>query len=210
MPPGEGSGETFLLVLLAGAFLPLALVGYFMILGSKIATEQGNLQAAQSENTGLQAQIATLQVFADLEAEVQAKEAALVTVMAGDLAWPAILTEVALVVPGEVWLTNLTASAALTEGEVPVGTETAPVDIEPLPPSGRVAFSGSSLSMSGVAQWLIRLGLAKKIDVQAVYLLSASESEVGTGTGGPEVVTFDSTIELGPKALSGRFQRGTP
>ena len=189
-------------VFLAGLLVLLLLLGWWFYLGMQINDAEDDLAQVVATNAGLEQQIAELQRFADLAAEVEAKRTALQTVFAGDLDWPALLTEIAMVVPGEVWLTNLGASAGTTEGASPVGTETAAVRIDPKEPFGRMTFAGSSLSMPGVAKWMLRLESVKEFF--AVYLNNA--------TGGPEadgttpVVTFDSTLELSEKAASGRFQ----
>lgn len=188
-------------VLLAGLLVLLLLVGWWFYLGTQINDAEDQLADVQATNAQLETQIAELQRFAELAAEVEAKRTALQTVFAGDVDWPALLTEVAMVIPGEVWLTSLTASAGATEGAAPVGTETAAVRIDDNEPFGRIAFSGTSLSMPGVAKWMIRLESVKEFF--AVYLnnATAAVAEVGIGT-----VTFDSTLELGNKAASGRFQ----
>jgi Tfp pilus assembly protein PilN len=134
---------------------------------------------------------------------VNDKQAALSTVMAGDVDWPAVLTELAMVVPGEIWLKNLTASAGQTEGATPVGTETAVVRVSEAQPFGRIQFQGTSLSMTGVAKWLVRLGAVKEFE--ALWLNGATESDF---TEGVEVVDFDSTLELNDRAASDRFQEG--
>jgi Tfp pilus assembly protein PilN len=193
------------LVMVAGLVALLLLVGWWFLLGQQIGNAQDELAEVQATNEGLEAQIAELQRFAELEAEVQAKRAALRTVMTGDIEWSAIMTEIAMVVPGEVWLTNLTASAGETEGATQVPTETAEIRISNKQPLGRIQFQGQSLSMAGVAKWMLRLESVREFF--AVYLNTASKSEGGEGTAA-ELVTFDSTLELSNRAASGRFQRG--
>ena len=192
------------LVMVAGLVALLLLVGWWFLLGQQIGNAEDELAEVQATNAELESQIAELQRFAELEAEVQAKRQALQTVFAGDVDWPAILTEVAMVVPGEVWLTNLTASAGQTEGAAPVGTETAEVRIANGQPFGRIQFQGQSLSMPGIARWMLRLESVKEFF--AVYLNSATESE--TEGNAAEIVTFDNTLELSNRAASRRFQRG--
>ena len=188
------------IVTIAALLVLLLLLGWWFLLGSQIATERENLAAAQAENAQLSQQIAELQRFADLEAEVQSKRAALASVFAGDIRWPALLTEIAMVIPGEVWLTSWLSSAGTVEGAGTVGTETASVRISNDLPTGRIQFTGQSLSMPGVAKWLIRLGTVRAFS--AIWLNSANAAE---GTGGvPGLVTFDSTLELGEDALSKR------
>ncbi len=189
------------LVAIAGLVLLILAFGWWFMLGTQISDARNELQAVQAENARLEAEIAELQRFAELEAEVQGKRAALQTVMAGDIDWPAVLTEIAMVIPPEVWLTQLSSSAGATEGAAPVGTETAPIRITRKTPFGRIQFSGSSLSMPGVAKWLLRLATVRDFD--AVYLSNATATE---GETGPTVIDFQSTLELSDKALSGRFQ----
>jgi Tfp pilus assembly protein PilN len=193
------------LVVVAGLVALLLLVGWWFLLGQQIGNAEDELAEVQATNAQLEAQIAELQRFAELEAEVQAKRQALRTVFAGDVDWPAILTEVAMVVPGEVWLTNLTASAGQTEGAAPVGTETAEIRISKGQPFGRIQFQGQSLSMPGIARWMLRLESVREF--AAVYLNSAVKAEGGEDTA-VEIVTFDNTLELSDRAASGRFQRG--
>lgn len=188
-------------VFVAGVVILLLLVGWVLFLNMQINDAEEELAEVRAENAVLEQRIAELQRFAELQAEVDAKRTALQTVFAGDVDWPALLTEIAMVVPGEVWLTNLTASAGTTEGAAPVGTETAPVRIDAKEPFGRMAFQGTSLSMPGVARWMIRLEGVREFF--AVYLNSATLAELDVGV---ETATFDSTLELSNRAASRRFQ----
>ena len=187
------------LVGVAGLVVVAGLMLWWFMLGGQINDANEDLAQVQAANQQLEAQIAELQRFADLAAEVEAKRVALQTVMAGDVSWPSVLTELAMVIPGEVWLTSLDASSAA--GGTVVGTETAPIDISAKQPVGRVVFSGRSLTMTGVAKWLIRLGIPQEF--LAAWLESATASEEGD-------VSFSNTIELSDEAVSGRFQRGLP
>lgn len=194
------------LVALGGLVLLVALLAWWVILGTQISAERERLAEVQARNNELQAQIDELARFAELEREVQERQIALQTAMAGDVDWPALLTEVAMVVPGEIWLRNVQASAGTTEGATPVGTESAVVDVAEEQPFGRIQFEGTSLSMPGVGKWMIRLGGVK--DFQAVWLNSATEAEGEAGA--PSTVDFSSTLELNDKSASLRFQEETP
>ena len=193
--------RTLSTILIGGLLVLLLLLGWWFYLGMQINSAEEDLAEVQAENRVIEDKIAELQRFAELEAEVQAKRTALQTVFAGDVDWPAVLTEIAMVIPGEVWLTNLTASAGTTEGATPVGTETALVRIDEREPFGRIDFTGRSLSMPGVAKWMLRLESVREFF--AVYLNNAT---AGDETTVPRLIDFNSTLELGSKAASGRFQ----
>ncbi|HEX2058367.1 MAG TPA: hypothetical protein VHI71_08360 [Actinomycetota bacterium] len=192
--------RTIGLVVVAAMLVLLLLIGWWILLGMQVSSERDALAEAQRLNQELQADIAQLSRFADLEAEVSAKRQALVTVMTGDVDWPAIMTEVAMVIPGEVWLTGMTASAGMTEGATQVGTETAPVDVSQQQAFGRISFQGRSLSLPGVARWLVSLRNVREF--AAIWLNTATATEL---EGQQTVVDFDSTLELSDRAASRRF-----
>ena len=184
--------------LLAGLVVLLLLFAWYLALGFQVKEAQDDLAERQSRNIALSQQIAELQQFQELETEVQTKRTALQTVMAGDLDWPAIMTELAMIIPDDVWLTSLTTSAGATTGAAVVPSETNPIDIDPRETFGRILFDGSARSMRDVATWLIRLETVDEF--LAVYLGSAERDDDG-------IVTFSSTLELGDKAVSKRFQQ---
>lgn len=195
------------MVAVAGLVIVVVLLAWWVFLGTQISAEQERLAEVQATNADLQAQIDELARFARLEQEVQQRQTALQTAMAGDVDWPAVLTEIAMVVPGEVWLTSLQGSAVSPEGAL-VGTEDAAIDVAKAEPFGRVQFQGTSLSMPGVGKWMIRLGSVK--DFQAVWLTTATETAAQLEQGIPATFDFDSTIEFNEKAASLRFQEGRP
>lgn len=191
--------------IVAGVLVLLLLIGWYALIGFQIDDAKDELAEVQAENAQLQADIDELQRFAELEAEIRDKTLALATAMTGDIEWPSILTEIAMVIPGEVWLETLNGSAN-AEGATQVGTETAEVDISADQAFGRIAFTGRSLTMPGVAKWLIRLGTVR--DFAAIWLNTANVEE-GDATRVPTVL-FDSTIELDNRSASGRFQGARP
>lgn len=195
------------MVAVAGLVIVVVLLAWWVFLGTQISAEQERLAEVQATNADLQAQIDELARFARLEQEVQQRQVALQTAMTGDVDWPAVLTEIAMVVPGEVWLTSLQGSAVTPDGSL-VGTEDAEIDVAQAEPFGRVQFQGTSLSMPGIGKWMIRLGSVN--DFQAVWLTSATEKAAQIEQGIPASFDFDSTIEFNEKAASLRFQEGRP
>lgn len=190
-------------VVIVGLVLAALMFLWMAYLLTEIGSARDELDAVQRRNAQLQARIGELQRFAELEAEVTAKRTALQTVMAGDLDWPSLMTEIAMVIPGDVWLESFSTSAGATEGASPVPTEGNPIRISKKSPAGRIQFSGRSVCMPGVARWLVRLGTVK--DFTSIWLNTATEEDSEPGC---EVVRFDSTLELAPSAVSDRFQGG--
>ncbi len=187
------------MIILVGVVIVALLGFWWFTIGGQIKDAEAELATVKDQNAQLQAQIDELQEFAALDAEVAAKRTALQTVFAGDVDWPALMTELAMVIPGEVWLSSMQASAGAA-GTVP--TEVNAIDIDPTVPIGRITFQGNALTMPGVAKWLIRLGTTKEF--VAAWLGSASRGTGDDALG--RIVTFSSTVELGPETASDRFQ----
>lgn len=191
------------IVILIGALIVVILLVWYFLLRGQIATAENDLATVQAQNAQLEVQIAELQEFADLDAEVKAKRTALQTVFAGDIDWPAVMTDIAMVTPGEVWLDSLSASAGLTEGAAPVPSEANAIRLTRQVPVGRISFTGNSAScMPGVAKWLVRLATVNEFE--AAWIGSATEGDSRPGCEPP--VTFDSTVELNRRVLSHRFE----
>jgi Tfp pilus assembly protein PilN len=184
------------IVAIVGLGLAFSMLVWWFMLGGKINAAKTELADAQARNAGLQTQIAELRKYDELALEVQDKAGNLLLVFEGDVAWPSMLNEVAMVTPGEVWLESLTTSAGTTEGSAPVGTETAEIRVADGAPFGRIQFTGKSTTMTGVGKWMMRLSSVKEF--QAVWLNSATKTEATENT--VEFIDFDSTIELNTKS----------
>lgn len=194
--------RTVSLVALAGIAVLALVVLWWVSLGSKVSSEEQRLSEVRASNASLEAQSNELQPFAALEAEVLAKTEALQTVMAGDVYWPSVLTQVSALIPDEAWIITLSGSAGATEGSTPVGTESAGVRIAEEPSTGRIQFTGQALTMASVADWIERMDSSKAFG--AAWLNSATETIGASGQG--STFSFDSTLELGSDALSQRYQ----
>lgn len=190
------------LVIIVGMVFVLLLLVWYLMLRSQISSARDELSTVQAQNQVLEGQIAELQRFADLDAEVKAKRTALQTVFAGDIDWPSVMTSIAMVTPGEVWLDGMAASGAAAT-DTAVAAPTAEVTLTNRPAVGRLSFQASSAScMPGVAKWLVRIAAVEEFD--AAWIGSAAEGDTRPGCEPP--VVFDSTLELNAKALSHRFE----
>jgi Tfp pilus assembly protein PilN len=167
--------------------LVAALVGAdFMMQSGKVAKEQRTLDALQAKVDALPAappgpSAAQTQLAGEHSARVGALSAA----MANRVAWDRILREFSLVLPDDVWLTNLTAQSPVSPS---IAAGTAPVS------SGggatQFALSGRTYSHDGVARLLSRLQVVP--DLQNVTLLSSTLSKAG----GQDVVEFSVVADI--------------
>lgn len=105
---------------------------------------------------------------AQLVAEKGLRVGALSAALGGRIAWDRVLRQVSLVLPEDVWLTNLSATA-------PVAVDPA----VPTPTAGPPGFNlvGSTYSQDGVARFLSRLSVVP--DLEDVRLVSSQAALVG-------------------------------
>ena len=138
------------------------------VLASMTMSAGGTVGAKQSELDSLRAQIAAIPpaevkdtsdedaVIADKSARVGALSAAL----SGRVAWDRVLRQISLVLPEDVWLTNLAAVAPASAGAAP---------------GAGLTLTGSTYSHSGVARFLSRLAVVPDL---ANVRLQSSQSQL--------------------------------
>lgn len=146
-----------------------------VVLVSMTMSASGAVGEKKAELDALRAQLAAIPRVpvqdasedAALATEKSARIGALSAALGGRIAWDRILRQMSLVLPEDVWLTNLAAAAPSTEA--PASGTTAPV-------SG-FTLTGSTYSQNGVARFLSRLGVIP--DLANVRLQSSQTALVG-------------------------------
>src|SRR5918999_3820594 len=93
--------------------LLLALVWFFR--QGQLRNEEERREQAEARVQTLEARVAALREFALLDQTVKQKEQTLATAMTGDVAWSRLLIELSMIIPGDSWLTSLTAAATAPE-----------------------------------------------------------------------------------------------
>ncbi len=136
-----------------------------VVLASMLMSAGGSVGSKQSELDSLRAQIAAIppapvKDTSDedvLAADKGARVGALSAAISGRVAWDRVLRQVSLVLPEDVWLTNLAAVA--------------PGGATPPPAGTGFTLTGATYSQNGVARFLSRLAVVP--DLQNVRLQSS-------------------------------------
>lgn len=162
---------TAIVVMAVGAVMAL-LFFVFVLQSARLADEKNKLQSQLSTNADLQGQIGQLQEFAQLKAQVAAREGLTAAALDGEVLWSGVLRDVSMVIPKKVWLSGLVGSlsapvtavapptpapgATASPGETPAPAVTTPVVTGPAL-IGTIQFTGMADDLPSVAQWLTRL-----------------------------------------------------
>jgi len=147
----------------------------------------GNVSSRQLELTQKDAELAAIPVPAQsqlqqqdaLVADKQARVAALNTALSRRIAWDRILREFALVLPDDVWLLSMSATAP-TLATVAPNTTSASSTAPAL--GGQLGFNieGHTYSHDAVARLLSRLSVIP--DLERVQLVTSEETVLGSRT----------------------------
>ena len=188
------------LVIAAGIIL-LGLIGAFYVLQTqRLSDVQGELEAQQAHNAELNAQIAELQQYADLQAQLAAKQDLIASLFVNEISWSGALLDVSRVIPDASYLTDLTGQLLATAAGVPGESPTTPSGGTPETTLiGNMTFSGVADQTETIATWLTRL---EQIEgwVNA-WVNSAQENEAFSG-----IYTFSNGIDLTQLAATERGQ----
>jgi Tfp pilus assembly protein PilN len=191
----------------------LVVVGY-LLSSSSVNSKRSTLQALQDELASLpQPASRQPQQSPALAAEQQLRVATLGAALQSRLVWDRVLREISAVLPGDVWLTTMSAKSPetptavgspATQPAASSGTTTTPSTTTattttttpapaPAPVAQPMSFVGYTYSQEGVARLLSRLAVVPALE--NVKLVQSSQSEVN----GQSVVSFSIQADVRPQ-----------
>ena len=186
---GMGAAVAASVVVVAAAYL---------MAHSSATSAQSDLEAAQSQNTLLRAQVAKFAGDESLRAQRDAQQTMLQTAMAPEIQWSHYLNDLSLRIPNNNWITKVSISetfGSATPAAATAGSALADAGV------GKITFEGMAFTHDDVATWLDSLAKEKG------YANPYFSSSVAQVLGGHQVVKYSSSISLTPDALSGRYTK---
>ncbi|CAN5297332.1 hypothetical protein BH20ACT9_BH20ACT9_10800 [soil metagenome] len=192
----------------------LLLAGLWWLKRQDVEQARVERDDAQAQVTALEGQVAKLQPFAELAADLDSGNALLAAAMSSHVSWSRNLNDLAVRLPRDASLRTLTAgvvgadpaaavTATTTEESTTTAAPLAPTDPDAL---GTVAFTGYSTSRYAPGVQTVLTDLEKVRGYTDVYLSTTAKEVVGATT----VHNFTLTATLTDEALSGRFDDGLP
>jgi Tfp pilus assembly protein PilN len=186
------------LVALVGVGVLAVIAAFYFLQVMDLNRVKDDLAAQKTINDGLSSDIADLQQYADLQAELATKQALVNTVLANEVSWSGVLLDVSQSIPSNSYLSSLTGQISATTGAAattPTGEASNLV--------GSISFEGQAKEVDTLATWLTRLEQIKGW-VNA-WLQSATES--GSFT---RIYDFTSGVDLTTDAVTKRGKAGAP
>lgn len=186
---GEASRARFVAALL-GVVLLLVLGALTLLQRSSIGDAEERLAAVEAQNTQLQADIAALQPFADLEARANESVEVIGLALGTEGSLATVLQDLSAVLPPNAELDTLAITLP--------GEELAPAAGGTRLVFGRLAATGRVID--GVAPGVERLiiDLDRVAGFDNAYVTTSAVDDEG-------VATFTIEVDLGPEVLTGRY-----
>jgi Tfp pilus assembly protein PilN len=163
---------------IGGAAVLLALVGGFLLANRSVDRQRQALSTARAVLAATPAHhvsAATNAFRSTVLSQREQRTLALAAAIGKRVAWDRILRRMTLVMPDDVWLTNVTGSMPLAGSTASVSTTTSTAF--PAPPTA-LTITGSTYSQAGVARLLERLQVLP--DLKNVQLQSSQAATIGT------------------------------
>lgn len=186
---GQANRQRVIGAAAVGVFVLLLAVLTFLQRG-QISDAEARLAVVETENTQLQADIAALQPFADLEQRALAAAGTVEAALGGEVSFASVLQDLSLVFPPSAELTNLQITIAEDLASPAPGGDRLI--------AGRVTAQGQVVSglSPGVERLLIDFSRAASFD--NTYITNSTIDENG-------VAAFSLETELGPEVATNRY-----
>ena len=188
----------------AAAVLVVILGGLSVRSVLAVRHQRQQLAAAEKVNRGVQADIDRYDSLQRLNSDLETSRKRVQSALGGDVSWTHLLSDFVANMPGNVWISSLSAQTNPTgKGTAPA----APAGSNPAAagPSGigSLQWSVTGLDYPAAAAWLTQLG--QDPDLSGVSIAGVTQTQ----TGGRQTVNFNSTATLTPQARSDRASRLT-
>lgn len=149
-------GAVTLTAVLGGVLVTAVLAGLFLMTTSTVSERQSNVDALRAELAAIPPATPAPTDSSGLETEKSQRVTLLGKALASRVAWDRIMRELSLVLPEDIWLESLNASAADPNFVPTPGNTEAP--------KGTFTITGYSYSHDGVARLLARLSVVPQLD----------------------------------------------
>jgi len=208
IPPEERRGEKAPMRTGALAYVVVAVLGLALLTITGIVLMSNQISDRNAEKSSLESQLSTAQAeadrtksFADFAALQLSREQTVVSLAQSRFDWERVLRELAIVIPHDVWLTNLNASVSQDAATSSASSSSSSSS------AGSESITGPSLQIEGcaggheaVARFLAALG-----DVDGVTRVSVLKSDrPDAGSLGETATAASSGTTAGSEGCSSR------
>ena len=199
-PSAKRRGGPLAYVLVGAMVALLAGVTMLVLTNNQISQDKTEIATLEAETTAAESKAASLAAYTQLR-DVSESRVPTVTELADSrFNWERVLREIALVLPSEIWLTNLTGTVKPSV----VVENGATIAIRASVPGPALQILGCAPGQDGVARFISALK-----DVDGVTRVGVQESAIGTeesGSGAESDSAGTATTECPKNGYTSAFQ----
>jgi Tfp pilus assembly protein PilN len=195
-------------VVIGGIVVAVVFVGVFALLQLQVSMKQGEVASVKQQAAVLTEQAQRFQIFQEKQADLTNRRAIVAGALAGRVDWSRLLSEVALVLPSDIYLTQLGAT------QPAAGAAGAPGTPGQFTMAGRaldVPNDVPDLGYKSIAKLLSRLADLQQLD--AVWLTDSTKPAVttpGSTTTATYFITFGLSAEVAAPTTATVNSPGVP
>lgn len=190
------AGITTVVVLL----FAVALGGIYFLKDGAVDNARERRDAAQQQVAELRAEVASLQQFADLAAQLQTGNDLLAFAMGGEVSVARLLNDLALSFPSSASLTNFTMELLGEQDAAQAG------EIDPGAAVAAMTYTGYSVERFAPGVEVVLLDLSRIPGLTSTFLQTAADTDIGD----VGVTNFDGRARLDERVRTGRYADGLP
>jgi Tfp pilus assembly protein PilN len=183
------------MIAVLGALVIGVIIALWFLQGVRLHKLDDQVAAQEATNAQLQAQVDSLQKFADQKANLDQRKAVLQSALVNTVEWSNVLDTLSRIEPDTMWLSSLSGTvtaSSVASGETvppPGTTETPTTDL-----IGSIQFQGNALDTSTISLWLTELEAVK--GWVNPWVSSAQKADAS----GTEIWQFNSSVDLDSRA----------
>lgn len=195
-------------IVIATIVATVVFAGVFLLLQLQVSMKQGEVASVKQEAAVLNQQAQRFQIFQEKQADLANRRTIVTNALVGRVDWSRLLSEVALVLPSDVYLTQLGATQPVMAVAGAPGTP------------GQFTMAGRALDVpndvpdlgyKSIAKLLSRLADLQQLD--AVWLTDSSKPAVttpGSATTATYFITFGLSAEVAAPTTATVNSPGVP
>ncbi|MDO8915437.1 MAG: hypothetical protein Q7W16_05075 [Coriobacteriia bacterium] len=194
-------------VIIGGIVAAVVFAGVFMLLQLQVSMKQGEVASVKQQAAVLGEQAQRFQIFQEKQADLAVRRGIVASALAGRVDWSRLLSEVALVLPSDIYLIQMGAAQPLAGAAGLPGTP------------GQLTIGGKALDVPNdvpdlgyrsIAKLLSRLAELQQLD--GVWLTNSVKPAAATGSIAQTdfFITFGVTAEISAPATATASSPGVP
>jgi len=182
-------------LLVAALVATLVGVASLVMTGNEISDRKAEIAQLQQEDAAAKARVAQLAGYTQFHSASEQRVATVASLAASRFDWERVMRELARVLPGDVWLTDMAATAT-PDASVDGAASSTMRSAVPGPALTLAGCAGGQESVAGFVQALKEIDGVTRVGVESSELGGLAEGSTGGGGGNCQTRSFIARFQI--------------